>query len=283
MSAFQSGVAHLSPERRELLERLLKEGAAETPFKVLPRYGSEDSPLSFGQEQLWLLDQLAPGDPSYHIASSVHFAGFLDIVALEQALRAIVSRHDILRTTFQARGERVTPVVAPGLHLALPLTDLRTVPAAEREDRVGGLSVEEARKPFDLADGPLLRTSLLRLGEEDHLLLLTVHHIVADGWSMRLLVQELAEAYEAFAAGQEPALPDLPIQYADYAAWQRLSFQGNQAERQLAHWKEKLAGVAPALDLPTDRPRPVVQTSRGARHPFRLPPQVMEAVRTLGR
>lgn len=136
MSGFTSEVAHLSPDRHELLKRLMKEETAEPPSTILPHHGGEEPPLSFGQEQLWLLDLLAPGDPSYHIAASVHLAGSLDTVALQQSLRTIVCRHDALRTTFHPRGENVVQVVAPALPLALPLTDLRTLPAAEREDRV---------------------------------------------------------------------------------------------------------------------------------------------------
>src|SRR5262249_31988438 len=147
------------------------------------------------------------------------------------------------------------------------LVDLRGLPEAEREDRARELAVAEARKPFDLARGPLLRVSLVRLGSEEHLLLLSIHHIAADGWSMRVLVRELAATYDAFAAGQEALLPELPAQYADYATWQRRALQGDGLGRQLAYWKEKLAGVPPALNLPTDRPRPAAQTYRGARHP----------------
>ncbi|HEY7426696.1 MAG TPA: condensation domain-containing protein, partial [Gemmataceae bacterium] len=283
MNDFSSEVAHLSPERRELLERLLRQESVASPPGILPRNGGGDVPLSFAQEQLWFLDQLGPGNPAYNIAATVRFGGTLDPVALEQALRALVCRHDILRTTFVARAGQPVQLVAPNLPLAVPLVDLCGLPEIERESRVRELAVAEARKPFDLACGPLLRASLLRLGDDEHLLLLTVHHIAADGWSMRVLVRELAEVYEAFAAGHEVLLPELPAQYADHAIRQRQSLQGQVLGEQLAYWRERLAGASPVLNLPTDHPRPTTQAYCGARHPFRLPAGLAEAVRAMGR
>src|SRR5262249_8712085 len=173
-------------------------------------------------------------------------------------------------------------VIAPTLPLAVPLLDLRGLPEAERESKARELTVAEARKPFDLACGPLLRANLLRLGDEEHLLLVTVHHIAADGWSMRVLVRELAEAYAAFAAGHEVRLPELPVQYADHAIWQRQPLQGEVFEEQLAYWRGRLAGAPPALNLPTDHPRATGQTYHGARHPFRVPAGLAEGARALG-
>jgi aspartate racemase len=283
MNDFSSEVAHLSTERRELLERLLRQESVVSPTGTLPRCSGGDIPLSFAQEQLWFLDQLEPGNPAYNIAATVRLGGALDPVALAQALRAIVCRHDILRTTFIARAGRPVQVVAPTLPLDMPLVDLRGLPPIERDSRTRELTVAQARQPFDLACGPLLRASLLQLADDEHLLLLTVHHIIADGWSMRVLVRELAEAYEAFAAGHGLLLPELPAQYADHALGQRQSLQGEILGERLAYWKERLAGAPPMLSLPTDYPRPTVQSHRGACHPFRLPAGLTEAVRALGR
>jgi amino acid adenylation domain-containing protein len=283
VNEFSSEVSHLSTERRELLERLLRQGRVAPPPGILPRSEVRDIPLSFAQEQLWFLDQLDPGNPAYNIAATVRFAGALDPVTLKQALRTLVCRHDILRTTFVVRAGQPVQVVAPTLLLDLPLVDLRHLSEGERESRAQGLAVTEARKPFDLACGPLLRANLLRLADEAHLLVLTVHHIAADCWSMRVLVRELAETYEAHTAGQEALLPELPAQYADHAILQRQSLHGEVLDEQLAYWRQRLAGAELALNLPTDHPRPAVQSNRGARHPIRLPASLAEAVRTLGR
>jgi amino acid adenylation domain-containing protein len=283
MNELLSEAAHSATERRELLERLLRQERVASPPGIVPRSAGEDVPLSFVQEQLWFLDRLEPGNPAYNIAATVRFGGPLDPVALQQALRALVCRHDILRTTFIAGAGQPVQVVAPNLPLAMPLMDLRDLPETQRQSSAQELALSEARKPFDLASGPLLRASLLRLADDEHLLLLTVHHIAADGWSMRLLVRELAEAYEAFAAGHEVLLPELPAQYADYAIWQRQSLQGEILSEQLAYWREKLADAPPALNLPTDHPRPSAQAYRGARHPFCLPAGLAEKVRTLSR
>ncbi|HEY7424336.1 MAG TPA: amino acid adenylation domain-containing protein [Gemmataceae bacterium] len=283
MNELLSEVAHSSPERRELLERLRRQENVASLPGILPRSAGEDVRLSFAQEQLWFLDQLEPGNPAYNLAATVRVGGPLDPVALQQALRALVCRHDILRTTFIARAGQPVQVVALTLPLAVPLMDLRGLPETQRQSRVQELTLSEARKPFDLACGPLLRASLLRLTDDEHLLLLTVHHIAADGWSMRVLVRELAEAYAAFAAGDEALLPELPAQYADHAIWQRQSLQGEILSEQLAYWREKLADASPALNLPTDHRRPSAQAYRGARHPFRLPAGLAERVRTLGR
>jgi amino acid adenylation domain-containing protein len=283
MNDLRSEVAHLPTERRELLERLLRQKSVAIPPGIHPTSRHGDIPLSFAQEQLWILDQLEPGNPAYNIAATLRSRGSFDPVALEQALRTVVRRHDILRTTFVAHAGKPIQLIAPTLSLAVPLVDLCGLPEDEREGRAQVLVRAEARKPFDLARGPLLRATLLRLADEEHLLLLTIHHIAADGWSTRVLVRELMETYVAFAAGDELLLPELPAQYADHAIWQRQALQGEVLGEQLAYWKERLAGAPPALNLPTDHPRPTVQAYRGARHPFRLPDSLAEAVRTLGR
>src|SRR5262249_2457507 len=187
MNDLMSQVADLSSDRKELLERLLKQGGPG-PSSAIPRSGTGDAPLSFAQEQVWFLDQLESGNPSYNIAASVRFRGALDPAALEQALRAIAARHEILRTALVARDGRPVRAAAPAGAVDLPLVGLRALPEGEREGRARELAVDEARKPFALARGPLLRVRLLRLGADEHWLVLVVHHTAADGWSMRVLL-----------------------------------------------------------------------------------------------
>jgi amino acid adenylation domain-containing protein len=202
---------------------------------------------------------------------------------LAQTLQEVVRRHEALRTTFIAAEGRPVQVIGPARPFALPVVDLGAPPGAEREAEALALAGQEARRPFDLAGGPLLRAALLRLGADEHVLLVTLHHIVADGWSLGVLVREVAALYEAFARGRPAPLPELPIQYADFAHWQRQWLRGEVLEAQLAYWKRQLAGPPAALGLPTDRPRPAVQSYRGARHAFGLPGPLSEALRGLSR
>ena len=240
-------------------------------------------PTSFPQQLLWLLDQLDPGRAVYNLPGPVRLTGALDIAALEQSLNEIVRRHEALRTTFDEVDGTPMQVIAPGLELTLPVTDLRHLPAGEREAEARRLITEEARAPFDLARGPLVRAELLRLDDREHVLLLTMHHIVSDGWSLQVLNQELAALYEAFSAGRRSPLPELPIQYVDFAHWQREHLQGEALEKQLAYWRAQLAGTPAVLELPTDRPRPAERSFRGARHSMMLPASLTEALKALSR
>ena len=238
-------------------------------------------PMSFAQQRLWFLDQLEPGNSVYNIPAAMCLRGALNGAALEQSLNEIVRRHEALRTTFSVMEGQPVQVIAPGLALTLPVVDLGNLLETEREAEAQRLTIEEAQRPFDLAQGPLLRTTLLRLDKEEHILLLTMHHIVSDGWSMGVLFRELSALYEAFSAGKPSPLPELPIQYADFAVWQRQWLQGETLEAQLAYWKKQLDGVCPVLELPTDRPRPAVQTFRGARQSMVLSKSLTEAVKAL--
>ncbi len=228
------------------------------------------APVAFTQQRLWFLDQLEPNRPDYNIATAVRLQGALDAGALTRALDEIVRRHAALRTTFANVDGQPVQVIAPTLTLALPVEDLSDRPEAEREAQALRLASAEARAPFDLARGPLVRARLLRLAPDHHIALLTTHHIISDGWSMGLFVSELAALYQACAAGAPSPLPELPVQYADFAHWQRRWLQGETLDKQLAYWRNELAGSPALLELPTDRPRPAVQTSRGATLPFRL-------------
>ena len=284
-------IARLSPAQRALLlQRLQQRGAARgaRPASGIPRAERTGAlPLSFAQQRLWFLDQLEPNSPYYNVFTGVRMRGALDVPALERTLAAIVRRHEALRTTFPALAGRPSQAIAPAdspaarAIAALHLRDLRHLPPGEREAEARRLGYAEACRPFDLERGPLLRAALLRLDEHEHVLLLTMHHIVADAWSMGVFQRELALLYSAFAAGQPPALPELPIQYADFAIWQREQLAGAALERLLGFWARQLANP-PRLNLATDRPRPAVQSYRGATHPFELPAELGRALRLLG-
>ncbi|MES1244335.1 MAG: amino acid adenylation domain-containing protein, partial [Acidobacteriota bacterium] len=262
-----------SPTIAELAEAVAKAGADEGP--ALVPVGRAGVPASFAQQRLWFLDRLEPGSPVYNLPTRVRLQGPLDPAALRRSLTAIVGRHDALRTTFTAKDGEPVQVVHPPGEADLPVVDLAGFadPMAEAE-RIGAL---DAAQPFDLERGPLLRATLLRLGPDDHVLLLTVHHIVWDGWSLNVFIRELSACYR----GQ--ALPGLAVQYADYSEWQRRRLQGEGLERHLAYWRERLAGAPAALDLPTDRPRPPFQTWRGASERIAIDARTAAAVRELAR
>src|SRR5215207_82440 len=229
MSSTLPPTAALSPEeKRALLAELLKKKTSRQRL----------APTSFAQQRLWFLDQLEPGTAAYNIPAAVRLHGALDVAAFGRALTEIVRRHEALRTTFAVRDGQPVQLIHPAGPLELPVTDLGHLGAELREAEARRLAAEEARRPFDLAAGPLLRVQLLRLADDEHVALLTMHHIVSDGWSMGVLVREVAALYEAFAAGRPSPLAELPVQYADYAAWQRERLQGEVLDRQLAYWRE---------------------------------------------
>jgi amino acid adenylation domain-containing protein len=256
-------------------------GPAAPPLVPLPRRG--DLPLSFAQQRLWFLDQLQPGTSTYNMPSAVRFLGDLDVAALHRSLREVVRRHESLRTTFVIRGGRPVQSIAPELELKLPLIDLRGEPEERCKETVRSLAAAEGRRPFDLAAGPLIRATLLRLAEDEHVALLTLHHITSDGWSAGVLVREIAALYPAFLAGAPSPLPALPIQYADFAVWQREWLRGEVLESHLAYWRRQLAGLPPLLELPTDRPRPAVQSFAGRKWDGFLPAPLARGLRELCR
>ncbi|HYG62552.1 MAG TPA: amino acid adenylation domain-containing protein, partial [Thermoanaerobaculia bacterium] len=242
--------------------RRRESGAATPPLVPVPRE-AELLPLSFTQERLWFLDQLEPGAAAYNIPVAVELAGDLDAAALAASLVGLVRRHEALRTVFGEAAGRPFQTVREAASMAMPLVDLQALPPAAGETEARRLTGDEAARPFDLTRGPLLRAGLLRLAVERHRLLLTLHHIVSDGWSMGVLVRETAALYSALRQGEAPSLPPLPVQYGDYAVWQRSWLRDDLLEREVAHWRQRLAGVPDALDLPTDRPRPAVRGRRG--------------------
>jgi amino acid adenylation domain-containing protein len=250
---------------------------------LVPAGRGRELPLSFAQQRLWFFDQLEPGNLFYNLPNAIRLRGTLDADALRRALTEIVRRHEVLRTSFANREGEPVQVIAPAANVLLPVTELAGLPEAEREAKARELATQETRKPFSLANGPLVRTGLLRLAADDHVLLVTMHHIVTDGWSMGgVFFRELATLYRAFTSGQPSPLPELPVQYVDFAVWQRQWLQGDVLERQLAYWRDRLAGVPP-LELPTDRPRPAEQTFRGAHQALRLPAELSEHLQALSR
>ena len=238
-------------------------------------------PPSFAQERLWFFDQLEPASASYRLSMVRRLGGRLDVQALERSLNEIVRRHESLRTTFPAVDGQPVQAVLSSLAVALPVVDLREVPSDEREGQARQMATEELLRPFDLAKGPLLRPMLLSLDAEDHVLVVALHHIVSDGWSMGVLSRELSTLYEAYSAGRPSPLPELPIQYADFAVWQRQWLQGAVLDKQLVYWREQLDGSPALLSLPTDRPRPLIQTYRGARQSLTIPQALSESLKAL--
>lgn len=285
MTDLTAQIARLSPEKRALLEKLLKkEGVELGRARILPLGRDTNAfPLSFAQQRLWFFDQLEPGSPLYNIPQAVRLSGPLQVAALQAALREIVGRHETLRTTFVTRDGQPVQIIQPPLPLALPVLDLSDCPAIECEAEALRLAQAEARQPFDLQRGPLLRTTLLRLAEAEHILLLTLHHIIADGWSMGVLVRELALLYDAFTHHRPSPLPELPVQYVDFAVWQRDYLRGEPLARQLSYWKGRLGDLPPPLDLPTDRPRSALGGARGAHQSFSLSAALTDRLRSLAR
>ncbi|HST60941.1 MAG TPA: amino acid adenylation domain-containing protein, partial [Longimicrobium sp.] len=271
------------PTVGELGVRVEELRRAELPAlpPVVPVDRTQPLPLSFAQERLWFLDRMEPGSATYNIPAALRLAGALDERALERSLGEIVRRHEALRTVFAEVDSSPVQVVAPFGGFTLPVEDLSGLSEADREAAVRGRAGEEAARPFDLAAGPLFRAALLRLGAEEHVLLLTLHHIVSDGWSTGVLFGELSALYAAYGEGGDSPLPELAVQYADYAVWQREQLAGEVLDRQLAYWRERLSDAPELLELPTDHPRPPVQTHRGASVPVALSPELLERIQRL--
>jgi amino acid adenylation domain-containing protein len=260
------------------IEAVQREGghAALPPIVPVPRDG--DLPLSLNQEALWFLDRLEPDRPTYMLYLALNIRGPLDVAALKDALHEIGRRHEVLRTTFPERQGAPVQVIASELTDSLSVVDLSQFPAAERETELRRRIAEEMNRPIDLQQGPLVRILLLRRDGHDHAVVACTHHIIHDGWSMGVLLGELGRLYPAFAAGQAAPLPELPIQYADFSAWQRRLLSGERLEQLRAYWRDQLASVPP-LELPTDRPRPAIRTTRGSSRPCRFSPELSAAVR----
>ncbi|MCP4655899.1 MAG: amino acid adenylation domain-containing protein, partial [bacterium] len=259
-------------------------GVAAPPLVPVGR--DQELPLSFAQQRLWFVDQIEPGIPAYNMPTALRLSGAVTVARLEGIFNALIRRHEVLRTTFPATSGRPRQVIAPRLDLPLPLVELGRPAVERREAEARRLTAEEAQRPFDLKVGPLIRFTLVRLAPQDHLLLVTMHHIVSDGWSMGIFFRELTALYAAAsraAAGPPPALPELSIQYADFAHWQRRWLAGEALEAETAYWRRQLAGAPQHPELPTDRPRPPIQTFRGRSWDLALSEELSRALAALSR
>lgn len=261
---------------RQILARKTATTAPQPELKPVPRNGY--LPLCLAQERLWFLEQLEPGNPFYNVAIAVQLKGKLNITALQQSLKAIVQRHESLRTSFKVVEGKPVQAIHPMVDVSLPIVDFTSVQDPPSE--IQHFILKETQQPFDLSQAPLLRAQLLCLQENEYLLLVTMHHIISDGWSIGVLLQELAAVYQACDRGQPSPLAELPIQYADFAYWQRQLLPG-EVLKQLDYWKQQLSGSIPVLQLPTDRTRPAIQTFTGKKQSLALPKNLAEAVKEL--
>ena len=271
-------------DKQALLALLLEEEGLLEPEKqaIVPRQTAESPPLSFAQQRLWFLDQLVPDSSVYHVPELIRLKGQVDVALLEYSLNEIIRRHEALRTTFPESGGKPLQVIVPSLILSLAVIDLhKLAKREEREALVQQLARAEARRPFDLRAGPLIRAALLRIAEREHMLLLDMHHIICDGWSLGILFSEMTALYDAYRKGQPSPLPPLPIQYADYALWQREWLKKQVEEEQLRYWRQQLKYAPTLLELPADAPRPLQQTFQGAMEMFTLPGSLVRKIKQL--
>lgn len=280
--AVESTIEPLLTEATQTTEPSFAEQQAIVPL-IRRGLGSETPYLtSFSQQRLWFIDQLRPHSWDYNLPIAMRILGQLDYQALERSFSLLVRRHEVLRTTFRAIDGEPMQFIAPAQDVTLSIVDLRDLEPAERASQARDIVEDEAWTPFDLTDGPLFRTKLLRTEETEHVLVINFHHIVFDDWSEQVLMHELIASYKAFAEGGEPKLAELPVQYADFAHWQREFLQGSPLEEELKYWRRQLAGL-PQLQLPTDRPRPRLQTSKGKNEMIELPLELVETLKALGK
>ncbi|MBB1253076.1 amino acid adenylation domain-containing protein [Streptomyces sp. OF3] len=288
MTELADRLAGLTPAQRALLDRRMRERAQAAPAPALGPVtrrapGNDRVPLTVDQERIWLIHQFDPQDPVYTVHFASRLRGALDADALQRAVDSFVRRHEAMRTTFEQDGEAPVQVVHPKMDVPIRHVDLRPVPAERREEEMLRLATEELRAPFDIVDGPLLRVTLLKTADDEHVLVGAVDHLVWDRGSMGVFNAEIAELYSAYATGREPRLPEIEVHYPDYALWQPHWLKEEVARRHLPYWKRALAGAELVLELPTDRPRPPVATSAGARHQFPFTPRLTQAVRDLAK
>lgn len=274
------GRAGLTPEKKRLLAYLLEQEGFAPPRAITRRAARDGSPLSFAQQRLRFLQQLEPESPAYNVPCLFRIDGPFKPAVLERTLTEIVRRHEVLSTTFPVEGDQVVNRPWP---VWVQVVELGDVQGEERDRRVRELALEHARRPFDLERGPLFRAALLRLSDDEHVALFATHHIASDGGSTRILVREVAVLYEAFSAGLPSPLPELPVQYADYAVWQRGWLSGRVLREQLDYWRQRLRGAPGSLNLPTDRPRPGVRSHKGSFQTMRFGPELTAAIKKLSR
>lgn len=279
--------AELTARKQDLIAYLQQQeqGALEETFpSIRPVSRTQELPLSWTQQRLWFLDRLEGGsNAAYNLSTVLEINGNLNVKALEQTLAEIIKRHEILRTAFKLVNGTPVQAIDPGLTVRLPVIDLQQYSEVEKAAQARRLAIEEISRTFDLANGPLMRSSLLQLGSESYILLITMHHIVFDGWSTAIFIKELSTLYQAFAKNLPSPLADLPIQYADFAVWQRQWLNEDILKPKLDYWKQKLAGTPPLLELPIDRPRPLVDSMQGDSETFQLSAEVTEKLKNLSK
>ncbi len=269
-------LAKLSPAKQALLDRM-RQRATHDARVIRPHADRDGAPLSFAQQRLWLVHQMRPDSAVYNVPRVLRLRGHLDVDALSRALNEIVRRHEALRTVFAVEAGAPVQRILPSVEIAVPVVEL------EDTARLLEFVKAEYEIPFDLGSGPMLRARIWRLGPEEHVLMLVMHHIVSDAWTAGIFFEELAALYEAFSQGRPSPLADLTIQYADYAIWQREYLTGERLREQLAYWDRQLEGAPPVIQLPSDRPRPPVVSYSGALLSATLPAELLRNLKELGR
>jgi amino acid adenylation domain-containing protein/non-ribosomal peptide synthase protein (TIGR01720 family) len=284
MSTISEDITKLSAMQRKLLEKLLKqEGMDISQLPIIPQArDGRPLPLSFAQQRLWFFDQWQPGSPVFNISRAVHLHGNLNIAAFEHSLEEIMRRHEILRTTFTTVDGQPSQVISSSSRWHLSHSNIEETATSAQEADVQRIVMEETHRPFDLVRGPLLRIRLIQLAPHEYVFVLVMHHIISDGWSVSVFMQELTSLYNAYTQGAPSHLPELPIQYADFAAWQRAWMQGDVLAKQLEYWKPQLENAPAVLQLPTDRPRTPFPTFHGSTYEFSLPKKLSEQIQGLG-
>jgi len=272
--------SEISDRKAEIISFLQQANNQTNASAIAPRSRTEKNtfPLSFAQQRLWFVNQLQPNNPSYNMPFGLHFSGQLNIAALESSLQLLINRHEILRTNFSAVDGEPVQAIAITRNVTLPVVDLRPLSASERELEYQKLASHSAMYVFNIAEEPLLRTQLVQLTPTENVLLLTIHHIIFDGWSFNIFIEELTTVYSALVENQAPNLPEINLQYVDFAVWEQQWLQGEVLESELAYWQQKLALMPALLELPSDRPRPAVQSFRGANQAFTIKQDISEAL-----
>ena len=272
------------PTLAKLAKSIENEKFGSNPDRAIQRVSRNiELPLSFGQQRLWLIDKLDPSSFAYNFTNALVMKGMLQVQALEDSVNEIVRRHEVLRTYFEATEEQAIQKILPVLKISLTIVDLQNLPEIERKVELQRLEGADAQQPFNLTQAPLLRLTLVRLETTEHILLITMHHIIFDAWSAGIFIQELSSLYKAFSKGQPTPLGELPIQYADYAMWQQESLKQEKLHTQIAYWKQQLEGAKTVLELPTDKPRSKLQTSIGTKHYFTLSKELSDSLKILSK
>lgn len=284
MDELEKRIAGLSRAKRAILDlQLSEDGPSQSKQKIPLRQNRDSAPLSFAQQRLWFLDQFEPNSPFYNLSKAVKLSGALNLNAVRRALETIIDRHETLRTSYISVNATPVQVITKDRVMNIPVTDLTKFPEDQREQELESEMQEELQRPFNLSRDLMLRATLFRLSQEEHLLLLVMHHIASDAWSLNLLLNELGRLYTSYATGLDTNLPPLPIQYGDFAQWQKDWLKEDNLNNHLQYWKEQLKNIPPLLQLPTDRTRPVIQTYRGARLTYLMPAEMYESLVALGK